>query len=147
MLRYRAGCARRFYRRPQAPYKTVSPVLSMKHTYLPICAALAALCFIAMLAVTAIWMYVPTRIVYRESSPVRTEVYAIEVREHGQAYFVTQKQKYILDLIRSYTSIIWFSCFGYLFLFVMFGGFARLRLLQRQKTATADESRAGRARK
>ena len=105
----------------------------MKHTYLAIFTALAGLCLVAMLAVTAIRMYVPTRIVYQESSQVRTETYAIEVREHGHSYFLTSKQKYILDLIRSYTAIIWFSSFGYLFLFTMFGGFARLRLLQRRK--------------
>jgi amino acid transporter len=104
----------------------------MKHSYLAIFGIIALLCFIVMLAVTVIWMYVPTRIIYQESSPVRTEIYSIEVMEHGHSYFVTPKQKYIIDLIRSYTSIIWFSCFGYLFLFTAFGGFARLRLLQRQ---------------
>ncbi len=105
----------------------------MKHTYLTVFTTVAVLCFIAMLAVTAIWMYVPTRIIYQESSRVRTEIYAIEVMEHGHAYFVTPKQKYIIDLIRAYTSVIWFSCFGYLFLFTACGGFARLRLLQRQQ--------------
>jgi hypothetical protein len=104
----------------------------MKHRYLAIFSTLAALCFIVMLAMTVIWMYVPTRIIYQESSPVRTETYAIEVTEHGHAYFVTAKQKHIIDLIRSYTSIIQFSCFGYLFLFTAFGGFQRLRQLQRQ---------------
>ena len=86
-----------------------------------------------MLAVTAIWMYVPIRIIYQESSLVRTEFYAVEVREHGQSYFVTQKQKYLLDLIRAYAALIWFSCCGYLLLFTMFGGFARLRLLRRRQ--------------
>ncbi len=105
----------------------------MKHTYLAIFTTLAALCFIAMLAVTVIWMYVPTRIIYQESSPVRTETYSIEVKEHGHSYCVTQRQKYIINLIRSYTAVIWFSCIGYLFLFTAFGGFARLRLLQRQQ--------------
>ncbi len=104
----------------------------MKHTYLAIFTALAALCFIAMLALTAIWMYVPTRIVYRESSLVRTELNPIEVREHGHSYFLTPAQKNLLDLIRSYTAVVWFSCFGYLVLFTMFGGFARLRLIRRQ---------------
>ncbi len=110
----------------------------MKHTYLAIFTTLAALCFLAMLALTAIWMYVPIRIVYQESSPVKTESYTIEVKEHGHSYFLTPKQKYILDLIRSYTSIIWFSCFGYLFLFTAFGGFARLRLLRRQSAGGVD---------
>ncbi len=99
---------------------------------LTIFTAIAALCLVAMLAVTVIWMYLPTRIVYRESSPVKTERYAIEVREHGQPYFLTPGQKQILDLIRFYTPIIWFTCFGYLFLFTALGGFARLRLLQRR---------------
>ena len=101
------------------------------HLALAICSALALLCFIAMLAVTAIWMYVPVRIVYQESSPVRTESYAIAVRQHGRAYYVTPQQQYLLDLIHAYTAIIWFSCFGYLFLFTALGGFARLRLLKR----------------
>jgi hypothetical protein len=105
----------------------------MKHLYLVIFTTIAFLCFIAMLAVTATWMYVPIRIVYQESSPVKTEAYTIEVRQHGQAYYVTPKQKYILDLIHSYAAMIWFSCFGYLFLFTAFGGFERLRLLQRQR--------------
>ena len=104
----------------------------MKHLYLAIFTTIAVLCFIAMLAVTVIWMYVPTRIVYQESSPVKTEVYSIEVREHGHSYFLTPKQKQVVDLIRSYTPIIWFSSFGYLYLFTAFGGFARLRLLQRR---------------
>lgn len=105
----------------------------MKHTYLAIFSILAVLCFITMLAVTAVWMYVPIRIVYQESSPERTEEYSIEIRQHGQAYYVTPKQKYILDLINSYTALIWFGCFGYLFLFTAFGGFERLKLLRRQE--------------
>ena len=104
------------------------------HLSLAIFSFLALLCFIAILAVTVIWMYVPIRIVYQESSLVRTELYAIAVREHGHSYFLTPKQKQIIDLIRFYTPIIWFSCFGYLFLFTACGGFARLRLLQRQKS-------------
>ena len=104
----------------------------MRHTYLAIFTILAVLCLVAMLAVTAVWMYVPTRIIYRESSPAKTELYSIEVMEHGQGFYVTQKQKYLLDLIRAYTAVTWFSCFCYLFLFTAFGGFARLRLLQRK---------------
>jgi len=106
----------------------------MKHPYLSIFSTLALLCFLAMLAVTAIWMYVPIRIVYHESSLVRTELSPIEVKEHGHSYFLTPEQKWAIDLIRYYTPIIWFSCFAYLFLFFMFGGFERLRLLQRQRS-------------
>jgi hypothetical protein len=102
----------------------------MKHPYLAIFATLAFLCLAAMLMVTVIWMYLPIRIVYQESSLVRTELSPIEVKEHGHSYFLTPAQKRALDLIRFYTPIIWFSCFGYLYLFFMFGGFARLRLLK-----------------
>ncbi len=105
----------------------------MKYTYLANFSTLAALCFLAMLAVTFIWMYVPTRIIYQESSPIQTARNSVEVREHGHSTFLTPGQKQVVDLIRFYTPIIWFACFGYLFLFTAFGGFARLRLLQRQR--------------
>ena len=101
--------------------------------YLALFSIIALLSFIAMLAVTLIWMYVPTRIVYQKSSPVQTGSYSIEVRQHGRAYFVTPEQKQTLDLIHFYTPVIWFSCFGYLFLFTAWGGFERLRLLKRRR--------------
>jgi len=104
------------------------------HLYLVIFTILAAICLLAMLAVTIIWMSVPTRIIYQESSLVRTQEYPFEVMEHGHSYFLTPKQKHTVNLIRFYTPIIWFSGFGYLLLFTAFGGFARLRLLQRQKS-------------
>ena len=102
---------------------------------LTIFTTIAALCLVAKLAVTFVWMYLPTRIVYQESSLVKTELYSLEVREHGHSYFLTPGQKQILDLIRFYTPVIWFTCFGYLFLFTAFGGFARLRLLQGRDAA------------
>jgi hypothetical protein len=102
------------------------------HLSLALFATLAALCFIAMVAVTIIWMHVPTRIIYQDSSLQWTEEHPIEVKEHGHSYFLTPGQKRTIDLIRFYTPIIWFTCFGYLFLFTAFGGFARLRLLQRR---------------
>lgn len=105
----------------------------MQHPYLAIFSTIALLCFLAMLAVTIIWMYVPIRIIYQESSLVRTELSPIEVKEHGHSYFLTPGQKRALDLIRFYTPIIWFGCFGYLFIFFMFGGFERVRLLRRQR--------------
>jgi hypothetical protein len=107
------------------------------HIYLAIFSTLAALCLLAMLAVTIIWMHVPTRIIYQESSQAWTEANPIEVKEHGQSYFLTPGQQRTIDLIRFYTPIIWFSCFGYLFLFTACGGFGRLRLLQRQKSRAA----------
>ena len=106
------------------------------HIYLAICSTIAALCFIAMLAATIIWMHVPTRIIYQESSREWTEESSIEVKEHGHSYFLTPGQKRTIDLIRFYTPIIWFSGFGYLLLFTACGGFAGLRLLQRQKSRT-----------
>lgn len=99
---------------------------------LAICSIIAGLCLAAMLAVTLVWMYLPTRIVYQESSPVKTEVYSIEVREHGQAFYLTSGQKQMVDLIRFHTPVIWFACFGYLFLFTALGGFERLRLLKKR---------------
>lgn len=104
----------------------------MKHTYLAIFTTIAVLCIIALLAVTGIWMNVPTRIIYQESSATRTEPYSIEVREHGTGYFVTPAQKQTLDRIHYWTPRIWIACFGYLYLFTAFGGFARLRLLGRR---------------
>jgi hypothetical protein len=104
------------------------------HFYLALFSTIAAFCFIAMLAVTVIWMYVPIRIVYQESSPVKIESYVIAVMQHGKVYFVTEGQKRALDLIHWYTPVIWFSCFGYIFLFTVFGGFERLRLLQRHNS-------------
>ena len=104
-----------------------------RNFYLAIFSTIAVLCFISMLVVTLAWMYVPTRMVYQESSLVRTERHSIEVKEHGHSYFLTPEQKQLIDLIRSYTPIIWFSCFGYLFLFTALGGFERLRLLRRHR--------------
>ena len=104
------------------------------HYYLALFSILALLCFIAMLAVTLIWMHVPIKIIYQESSPVQTGSYSIEVRQHGQAYFVTPAQKQTLDRISFYTPVIWFSCFGYLFFFTALGGFERLRRLKRRSS-------------
>jgi hypothetical protein len=105
----------------------------MKHPYLAIFSTIAFLCFIAMLAVTFIWMFVPTRIVCQESSQVRTADHPIEVREHGHSYFLSPEQKRTIDLIRFYTPVIWFGGFFYLFVFTAFGGFERLQRLQRQE--------------
>ena len=99
---------------------------------LTISTIIAALCLAAMLAVTLVWMYLPARIIYQESSPVKTKVYSIEVREHGQAFYLTSGQKQMVDLIHFYTPVIWFACCGYLFLFTALGGFERLRLLKKR---------------
>ncbi len=62
-----------------------------------------ALAFLAMLAVTAIWMTVPERIVYRESSPVPTLAFSVEMKQHGTSFFVRPSQKETLDRINEGT--------------------------------------------
>ncbi|MBI4795494.1 MAG: hypothetical protein HY790_06585 [Deltaproteobacteria bacterium] len=106
-------------------------------TSLAICTAIAGLCLVAMLAVTFAWMYVPTRIVDRESSPVKPSITPSRFGSTA-THTLSPLSKSIpstLFVIRFYTPIIWFSCFGYLFLFTALGGFERLRLLRRRPAA------------
>ena len=56
-----------------------------------------ALAFLTMLAVTVIWMTVPERIIYRESSPVQTPIFGVEVKQHGKSYFIKPGQKKTLE--------------------------------------------------
>jgi len=86
------------------------------------------LAFLAMLAVTVIWMTVPERIVYQESSPVQTPVFSLEVKQHGKSYFVTPGQKKTLDRITKGTPIVWFSSLAVAVLAILVGAGARLRL-------------------
>ena len=87
-----------------------------------------ALAFLAMLAVTMIWMTVPQRIVYRESSPVRTPAFSVEVKQHGTLYFLTPAQKKTLDRITIGTPIVWFGSLAVAVLAILVGAAARLRL-------------------
>ena len=89
------------------------------------------LAFLAMLAVTVIWMTVPERIVYQESSRVRTLEFSVEVKQHGESYFVTAEQKRMLDRITEGTPIVWFSSLAIAVLAIMVGAIARLRLPNR----------------
>ena len=93
-------------------------------------AAVAAggLAFLAMLAVTVIWMTVPERIVYQESSAVQTPAFSVEVKQHGKSYFVTPGQKKSLDRLTNGTPIIWFSSLIIALLAILVGAGARLRL-------------------
>jgi ammonia channel protein AmtB len=84
--------------------------------------------FLAMLAVTVIWMTVPERIVYRESSRVQTTAYTIEVKQHGTSFFVTPAQKETLDHISNYTPWVWFGGFAVAVAAIVVGAAARLRL-------------------
>ena len=87
-----------------------------------------ALAFLAMLAVTLIWMTVPVRIVYQQSSPVETPVFSAEVKQHGTSYFVTTAQKKMLDLITEGTPIVWFGSLAVVVLAILVGAGARLRM-------------------
>ena len=90
-----------------------------------------ALAFLAMLAVTVIWMTVPERIVYQESSLVQTPAFSVEVKQHGKSYFVTPGQKKTLDRITNGTPIVWFSSLAVAVLAILVGAGARLRLPER----------------
>ena len=87
-----------------------------------------ALAFLAMLAATVIWMTVPERIVYRESSPVPTPAFSVEVKQHGMSFFVTPLQKETMDRISSGTPWVWFGGFAVAVAAIVVGAAARLRL-------------------
>jgi hypothetical protein len=87
-----------------------------------------ALAFLAMLGATVIWMTVPERIVYRESSPVQTAAFSIEVKQHGTSFFVTPAQKETLDRISGGTPWVWFGGFAVAIVAILVGAAARLRL-------------------
>lgn len=87
-----------------------------------------ALAFLAMLAATVIWMTVPERIVYRESSPVQTAAFSVEVKQHGTSFFVTPPQKQTLDRISNGTPWVWFGGFAVAVAAILVGAAARLRL-------------------
>jgi len=74
------------------------------------------------------WMTVPERIVYRESSRARSEINPIEVREHGQSYFLTIAQKQELDAVRNRTPLVMLGGFVTAFLAIVIGAAARLRM-------------------
>ena len=90
--------------------------------------AAGSLAFLAMLTATIIWMTVPERIVYRESSPVPTTAFSVEVKQHGTSFFVTPAQKQTLDRIATATPIVWFSSLAVAFIAILVGAAARLRL-------------------
>ena len=93
-----------------------------------------ALAFLAMLAATVIWMTVPERIVYRESSPVQTSASSVEVKQHGTSFFVTPSQKQTLDSISNNTPRVWFGGFAVAVAAILVGAAARLRLPASNRT-------------
>ncbi len=88
----------------------------------------------AMLAVTVIWMTVPQRIIYRESSPVQTAAFCVEVKQHGMSYFVTPSQKETLDRISNGTPWVWFGGFAVAAAAILLGAATRLRLPTANRT-------------
>jgi hypothetical protein len=93
-------------------------------------AAVAAgmIAFLAMLTATVVWMTVPERIIYRESSPMPTPAFSVEVRQHGASFFVTRAQKKTLDRITEGTPVVWFGSLGVAVAAILVGAAARLRL-------------------
>jgi len=87
-----------------------------------------ALAFLAMIAATVIWMTIPERIIYQESSAVQTPPFDVEVKQHGRSYFVTAGQKKTLDRITDGTPTVWFSSLAVAVLAILVGAAARLRL-------------------
>lgn len=88
-------------------------------------AVVGALAFLAMLAVTVTWLTVPERIVYRESSPVSTPEFSVEVKQHGASFFVSPSQKKTLDRISSGTPWVWFGGFAVAVATILVGAVAR----------------------
>lgn len=100
----------------------------MSHKVLITAVVIGGAAFLAMLAVTIIWMTVPERIVYRESSPVPTATASIEVRQHGTSFFVTPEQNKTLDRIATGTPVVWFGSLAIAVAAILVGAAARLRL-------------------
>jgi hypothetical protein len=90
-----------------------------------------------MVATTLVWMSVPVRIVYRESSQIRTELYSVEEKQHGQSFFLTPAQKKLLERIRWATPVTWFSCAGVIFVAILAGAAARLRMPSKPDTSAS----------
>ena len=84
--------------------------------------------FLAMGTVTFAWMFVPTRIIYRESSPHPTPGHSIEVRQHSQSFFLTPRQKAIVDSVHYLTPRVWFGSAGILIVAILAAAAARLRM-------------------
>lgn len=91
-------------------------------------AAAGAIAFLVMLTATAVWMTVPERIIYRESSATPTPDFSVEVKQHGTSFFVTPAQKKTLDRITDGTPVVWFGALGVAVAAILVGAAARLRL-------------------
>jgi len=86
-----------------------------------------AIAFLVMLTATAVWMTVPEKIIYRESSATPTPDFSVEVKQHGTSFFVTPAQKKTLDRITDETPVVWFGALGVAVAAILVGAAARLR--------------------
>jgi hypothetical protein len=84
--------------------------------------------FLAMGSVTFAWMFVPTHIIYRQSSLQPTPLYSVEVRQHGHSYFLTPTQKALVDAVYYLTPRVWFGSLGVIIVSILVGAAARLRM-------------------
>jgi hypothetical protein len=84
--------------------------------------------FLAMGSITVAWMFVPTHIIYRQSSLQPTPPYSVEVRQHGHSYFLTPTQKALVDTIYYLTPRVWFGSLGVIIVAILVGAAARLRM-------------------
>jgi hypothetical protein len=84
--------------------------------------------FVAMGGVTFAWMFIPTHIIYRESSLQPTPLSSVEVRQHGQSYFLTPRQKALVDTVYYLTPRVWFGSLGVIIVSILVGAAARLRM-------------------
>jgi hypothetical protein len=91
-------------------------------------AAAGTIAFLAMLTAILVWMTLPERIIYMESSPMRTPAFSVEVKQHGTAFFVTPAQKKTLDRITHGTPVVWFGSLGVAAAAILVGAAAWLRL-------------------
>jgi hypothetical protein len=82
--------------------------------------------FLAMFVVTLAWMFVPVRIIYRDSSPVPTAEYSVRVVQHSQSFYLTPRQNALVNTIRYATPRIWFGSLAVIILAILTGAAARI---------------------
>ena len=109
-------------------FSEIDDIFVMARYVLVGCIVLGILVMVAMVATVYTWMTVPDKIVYQESSSTRTEVYSVEVQEHGQSHFLTPAQKQRLDGVRDGTPVTMSAGFAAAFLAIVVGAVARFRI-------------------
>lgn len=84
--------------------------------------------FAILVSTTMIGIAVPYQIVYKQSSPARTEEFSVEVREHGRSHYITPAQKKRLDAARRGTPLAWWGSVAILAVSILVGSAAELML-------------------